>query len=106
MRNHSATHLMHTALRNVLGDHVQQKGSLVNAERTRFDFTHNSALTDDQIRRIEAWVNQEILNNLNQRNAIDILNVSNKMKEPIPNNNNDCEMKIAEEEALEAGKFF
>lgn len=63
MRNHSATHLMHTALRNVLGDHVQQKGSLVNAERTRFDFTHNSALTDDQIRRIEAWVNQEILNN-------------------------------------------
>lgn len=63
MRNHSATHLMHTALRNVLGDHVQQKGSLVNAERTRFDFTHNSALTDDQIRRIEALVNQEILNN-------------------------------------------
>lgn len=63
MRNHSATHLMHTALRNVLGDHVQQKGSLVNAERTRFDFTHNSALTDDQVRRIEAWVNQEILSN-------------------------------------------
>lgn len=63
MRNHSATHLMHTALRNVLGEHVQQKGSLVNSERTRFDFTHNSPLTDEQIHRIEAWVNQEILNN-------------------------------------------
>jgi alanyl-tRNA synthetase len=63
MRNHSATHLMHKALREVLGDHVQQKGSLVNAERTRFDFTHNAPLTDGQIGAIEAMVNQEILAN-------------------------------------------
>jgi len=63
VRNHSATHLMHKALREVLGDHVQQKGSLVNAERTRFDFTHNAPVTDAQIRKIEALVNTEILDN-------------------------------------------
>jgi len=63
VRNHSATHLMHKALRTVLGDHVQQKGSLVNAERTRFDFTHNAPLTDVQIHEIEALVNDEILAN-------------------------------------------
>ncbi|MCW5654074.1 alanine--tRNA ligase [Hydrogenophaga sp.] len=63
VRNHSATHLMHKALREVLGDHVQQKGSLVNAERTRFDFAHNAPLTDAQIRAIEAQVNAEILAN-------------------------------------------
>jgi alanyl-tRNA synthetase len=63
MRNHSATHLMHKALRAVLGTHVQQKGSLVNAERTRFDFTHNAPLTDAQIHDIEAMVNAEILAN-------------------------------------------
>jgi alanyl-tRNA synthetase len=60
VRNHSVTHLMHKALREVLGDHVQQKGSLVNAERTRFDFTHNAPLTDVQIREIELRVNAEI----------------------------------------------
>ncbi len=64
VRNHSATHLMHKALRTVLGDHVQQKGSLVNAERTRFDFTHNAPLTDAQMHEIEALVNAEILANL------------------------------------------
>ena len=63
MRNHSATHLMHKALREVLGPHVQQKGSLVDPERTRFDFAHNAPVTDDQIRRIEAIVNAEILAN-------------------------------------------
>ncbi|MFC6284031.1 MULTISPECIES: alanine--tRNA ligase [Polaromonas] len=64
VRNHSATHLMHKALREVLGEHVQQKGSLVNAERTRFDFTHNAPVTDEQIREIEARVNAEILANV------------------------------------------
>ncbi len=63
MRNHSVTHLMHKALREVLGDHVQQKGSLVNAERTRFDFAHNAPLTAAQIREIERLVNAEVLAN-------------------------------------------
>jgi alanyl-tRNA synthetase len=63
MRNHSATHLMHEALREVLGEHVQQKGSLVNAERTRFDFAHNAPVTDAQIRAIEDKVNAQILGN-------------------------------------------
>ncbi len=63
VRNHSATHLMHKALREVLGSHVQQKGSLVNADRTRFDFAHNAPVTDAEIRQIEAQVNAEILAN-------------------------------------------
>jgi len=63
IRNHSATHLMHKALREVLGAHVQQKGSLVNAERTRFDFAHNAPLSDAQVVQIEALVNAEILAN-------------------------------------------
>lgn len=63
MRNHSVTHLMHKALREVLGGHVQQKGSLVNAERTRFDFAHNAPLTEAQIAKVEAIVNAEILAN-------------------------------------------
>lgn len=63
VRNHSATHLMHKALREVLGDHVQQKGSLVDAEKTRFDFAHNAPVTDEQVREIEARVNAEILAN-------------------------------------------
>jgi alanyl-tRNA synthetase len=62
-RNHSATHLMHKALREVLGDHVQQKGSLVNAERTRFDFAHNAPVTAEQIKRVEDIVNAEVLTN-------------------------------------------
>ncbi len=62
-RNHSATHLMHKALREVLGEHVQQKGSLVTPERTRFDFAHNAPLTAEQIRDIETRVNAEILAN-------------------------------------------
>ncbi|CAM4084642.1 alanine--tRNA ligase [Comamonas aquatilis] len=63
MRNHSVTHIMHKALREVLGGHVQQKGSLVNAERTRFDFAHNAPVTAEQIRDIEQRVNAEILAN-------------------------------------------
>lgn len=63
VRNHSATHLMHKALREVLGGHVQQKGSLVDAERTRFDFAHNAPMSDEQIRKVEAIVNAEILAN-------------------------------------------
>jgi alanyl-tRNA synthetase len=63
MRNHSVTHLMHKALRQVLGSHVQQKGSLVDAERTRFDFSHNAPVTPEQIREVEALVNAEILAN-------------------------------------------
>ncbi|MFZ9234469.1 MAG: alanine--tRNA ligase, partial [Hylemonella sp.] len=73
MRNHSVTHLMHKALREVLGDHVQQKGSLVNAERTRFDFAHNAPLTESQILEIERRVNEEILaNSATQARVMDI----------------------------------
>ena len=63
MRHHSVTHLMHKALRDVLGEHVQQKGSLVDADKTRFDFAHNAPMTADEIARVEAIVNAEILLN-------------------------------------------
>ena len=63
MRNHSATHLMHKALREVLGEHVQQKGSLVDTDKTRFDFVHNAPMTDDEISQVENIVNTEILAN-------------------------------------------
>ncbi|MBU1222549.1 MAG: alanine--tRNA ligase [Gammaproteobacteria bacterium] len=63
MRNHSVTHLMHKALREVLGDHVQQKGSLVDGEKTRFDFVQPAPMTAAQIREVEARVNAEILAN-------------------------------------------
>lgn len=62
-RNHSVTHLMHKALRQVLGAHVQQKGSLVDADKTRFDFAHNQPMTDAEIRKVEVLVNAEILTN-------------------------------------------
>lgn len=63
IRNHSATHLMHKALRQVLGEHVQQRGSLVDHEKTRFDFAHDAPLTAEQIAQVEAIVNAEVLQN-------------------------------------------
>lgn len=63
-RNHSATHLMHAALRQVLGTTVEQKGSLVTAERTRFDFSHNKPVTVEEIAQVEDIVNQAILANI------------------------------------------
>ena len=63
IRHHSATHLMHKALREVLGTHVSQKGSLVDADKTRFDFTHTAAMTPEQIAQVEQLVNAEILGN-------------------------------------------
>ena len=63
IRNHSATHLMHKALRLILGEHVTQKGSLVDSDKTRFDFTHNAPVTAEEIAQIEYWVNAQILAN-------------------------------------------
>ncbi len=62
--NHSATHLLHASLRNILGDHISQKGSLVNDEKLRFDFTFNDQLTTDQVNKIESLVNQTIRANI------------------------------------------
>ena len=62
--HHSSTHLVHAALREVLGDHVQQKGSLVDENKLRFDFSHSKPLTQDEISKIESIVNKEALNNL------------------------------------------
>ena len=67
VRNHSATHLMHKALREVLGGHVQQRGSLVDPDKTRFDFSHDAPMTPEQIRAVEAIVNREVLANIATR---------------------------------------
>ncbi|MEK6244565.1 MAG: alanine--tRNA ligase, partial [Pseudomonadota bacterium] len=67
MRNHSVTHLMHKALREVLGPHVQQKGSLVDSEKTRFDFAHDKPMSDQELRDVELRVNNEIMQNIPTR---------------------------------------
>ncbi|MGB6100968.1 MAG: alanine--tRNA ligase, partial [Comamonas sp.] len=73
MRNHSVTHLMHKALREVLGAHVQQKGSLVDADKTRFDFAHNQPVTPTQIKEVERRVNAQVLaNTATQARVMDI----------------------------------
>ncbi|MDR0233233.1 MAG: alanine--tRNA ligase [Zoogloeaceae bacterium] len=69
-RNHSVTHLMHKALREVLGGHVQQKGSLVDSDKTRFDFAHTAPMTAGEIREVEARVNAEILANTANQVAV------------------------------------
>ncbi|MFM9038968.1 MAG: alanine--tRNA ligase [Betaproteobacteria bacterium] len=78
IRNHSATHLMHKALREVLGAHVQQKGSLVDEHKTRFDFSHHSAMKPEEIREVERIVNEEILSN--QASAAQLMSFDEAVK--------------------------
>jgi len=77
-RNHSATHLLHRALKQVLGEHVNQAGSLVNETRLRFDFSHHSAMTPEELKKTEEKVNEAILNNLPV--TVDITTVQDAQK--------------------------
>ncbi len=77
-RNHSATHLLHWALRSILGDHVEQKGSLVSDEKLRFDFSHTSALSDEQLIQLENLVNDEIMKNSNSE--INVMSITEAEK--------------------------
>jgi alanyl-tRNA synthetase len=78
MRNHSVTHLMHKALREVLGQHVQQKGSQVDPDKTRFDFAHNAPLTAEEVREVEEIVNAEIL--ANDATEAKVMNIADAQK--------------------------
>ena len=78
MRNHTATHLLHKALRMVLGDHVKQSGSVVDHERLRFDFTHFTAMQDDEIRKVEEIINEKIIEDIPV--TTDIMRVEEAMK--------------------------
>ncbi|MDF2511424.1 MAG: alaS1 [Herbinix sp.] len=78
-KNHSATHLLQKALRTVLGSHVEQAGSMVSEDRLRFDFTHFSALTAQELERVEALVNEQIASNLNVNTKV--MNIEEAKKE-------------------------
>lgn len=79
MCNHSATHLLHAALREVLGTHVVQKGSLVTADRLRFDFTHNKPMTEEQMSDVETLVNEQIRRNSTRESELVSLSDARKM---------------------------